>query len=477
MTKSKCRQFLAFVLAMVVLSTSSSDQNVVADDVADAAQKAAGVEFDRAVFGARGDHSVAPTLTRFNRILKQRIEAVDHACGLSDAQKKKLELAGRGAIKQLVESIDEQKKIFLSVKDKQSAFDFIQQHPEIDALRVMFRSAPFGDDTLFAKTLRNVLTPEQVTKYDQRSTLAATSNKKISVANAGDLVRTAKLKKDAFQIIWNRDGKHVAFVEFNKHVEVYLPAEDRVVRKFGEEKRVVGFDFGPNDKLVAIGENSKDAVIINLAEGNEIQLHTDHHQPSVKFSPDGKVLATGGYGTKAKLWSTATGQLVREFDVGPNEGGLTPVFSPDGTVLAVGHRNSTTRVFNAVSGRLLHVLDKSSSQGLSFDSTGKTLAVVYVDGSFALWDVPTGKLKNTVQTPGDEVYTVDWTPNASVLVTAGHNSQVTLWNSADLSVLSELESPEWVVSARFSPDGTKLLFAGGNLMSRDEKHIETWAVP
>jgi WD40 repeat protein len=290
-------------------------------------------------------------------------------------------------------------------------------------------------------------------------------------------VRTNQLQKDVYQILWSRDGKQLAFVEFNKQVEIRMPPADQPVRILGEGKRVVGFDFSPEGNIVAIGENSQNATIIDLTESKEIELQTGQSQPSVKFSPDGKTLATGGYGTKAKLWSTTTGELVGEFDVGPEEGGLTPVFSPDGKVLVVGHRNHMTRLFDVASGRLLHTLPKKMSQGLRFDPTGTTLAVVYVDGSLSLWDVQTGTLKHNVKSRADELYTVDWTPDGSVLVTAGNNSQVTLWNPADLSILSELETPEWVISIRFSPDGTKLLFAGGGRLPQVERFVETWAIP
>jgi WD40 repeat protein len=102
--------------------------------------------------------------------------------------------------------------------------------------------------------------------------------------------------------------------------------------------------------------------------------------------------------------------------------------------------------------------------------------VVYVDGQLVLWDVQTGALKRNVQAWADELYTVDWTPDGSMLVTGGYNSPLTSWNPTDLSIVGEFESPEWIMSARFSPDGTKLLFSGQN-RSPENRRVETWAVP
>src|SRR6185369_10466575 len=186
-------------------------------------------------------------------------------------------------------------------------------------------------------------------------------------------------------------------------------------------------------------------------------LDTGNSQPGVVFDPTGTMVVTGGYGTTAKLWSVSTGAPIRELDLGRQVGALTPVFNPDGTILAVGNRNSMTYLFEMSTGRLLHVLPKASSHGLAFDPTGMTLAVVYVDGSLVLWDTTTGQQKNKVEALANELYTVDWSADGSLLATAGYNTPVTLWSAEDLSILNELECPEWVFSLKFSPDGTRLL--------------------
>jgi WD40 repeat protein len=93
-----------------------------------------------------------------------------------------------------------------------------------------------------------------------------------------------------------------------------------------------------------------------------------------------------------------------------------------------------------------------------------------------LWDVQTGELQKSVQAWANELYTVDWTPDGSMLVTGGYNSPLTFWNSTELTIVAEFESPEWIMSARFSPDGTKLIFSGQN-RSPENRYVETWAVP
>jgi len=193
------------------------------------------------------------------------------------------------------------------------------------------------------------------------------------------------------------------------------------------------------------------------------------------FSPDGKLLATGGYSRHAKLWDVNSGQLIRSLDC-EVVGGLTPVFSPDGKTLAIGNRNSTTRLFDVDTGKLLHVLDKRMTQELRFRPDGRVLAIAYVDGSVSLWDVTGSKLLHDAHSGAKEVYTLDWSPKGDVLATAGLEGKIILWDPRGLSILKKLQAPEWVIRVRFSPDGTRLLSAGGTTLPSDRK-VVVWSVP
>jgi WD40 repeat protein len=297
----------------------------------------------------------------------------------------------------------------------------------------------------------------------------------ISPSNVASLTTVAQLpKNDIWRIAWSRNRDRMGVVGWETPVEVRDAVSLKLLETIGDGQKIIHFAFSPKEDVIAYSENdqSKTANILDRGTGKTFTLDAGNDQPDVVFSPDGSLLATGGYGTTVRLWSIADGQLVREFDVGTRTiGGLTPEFSPDGRVLAVGNRNSTTVLFETATGRSLAFLPKRMSHEIQFHPEGHTLAVAYVDGSVALWRVPDGTLLRERKTQAEELYTLDWSPDGRLLATAGRNGKITLWDARDLSLIRELAAPEWVVRVKFSPDGMNLHYAGGLAAPGGKRHL------
>jgi WD40 repeat protein len=297
----------------------------------------------------------------------------------------------------------------------------------------------------------------------------------ISPANAERVRAVGELPRDAWEVVWGPVPGQLSLVSWEKPVQVLDAATFRPARALAAGLRVVHFAVAPGGNTVAWCENTTRVEVHDLRADKAVVVETKNSQPAMAFSPDGKLLATGGYGTDAKLWDAASGKLVRSFDAGA-QGGLTAAFSPDGRLLAVGNRNDGTRLYEAATGKLSHALPRKMSHELKFSPDGRFLAVAYVDGTVALWDVGRGKLLHSRPAGVREVYTLDWSPKGDVLATAGLGGKITLWEPGGLTALKELEAPEWVIRVRFSPDGTRLLSAGGTATPSPERKVTIWAV-
>ncbi len=120
-------------------------------------------QFDSWIF--QNFPTAAAARKKLDQMLSLQMDDVDRACQLTESQKKKLLLAGRGDMVQFYEQVEVVRKKFLLVRRDQQKFNEIWQ--DISPLQVKFQAGLFGDDSFYHKTLRNMLKGEQLSKYSQ----------------------------------------------------------------------------------------------------------------------------------------------------------------------------------------------------------------------------------------------------------------------------------------------------------------------
>jgi hypothetical protein len=160
-----CRiMFVAFSLALPVICTDPAP--------ARAQRKAPPVpvqpvnrwpdeQFERWVFNQYGGTADAAR-RRFETLLMQNIDNIDRACQLSDEQKKKLQLTGRGDIKRIFEGYEQAKHRFNLLDNDVQKLNEVQQ----DIRLFQAAGGPFESDSLFTKSLRHSLNNEQFARFD-----------------------------------------------------------------------------------------------------------------------------------------------------------------------------------------------------------------------------------------------------------------------------------------------------------------------
>ncbi|MGH3869172.1 MAG: helix-turn-helix domain-containing protein [Pseudonocardiaceae bacterium] len=206
---------------------------------------------------------------------------------------------------------------------------------------------------------------------------------------------------------------------------------------------------------------------------------------TVVFSPDGRILATGGDDQAVRLWNVSA--PTHPVPVGSALTGHTKTvyavaFSPDGHTLASGSADHRVRLWNVadpahpaplgppLTGHTKTVLT------VAFSPDGRTLATGSRDQTVRLWNVadPThpAPLGPPLLGHTDDVRTVVFSPDGRTLATTGGDDQtVRLWNVADPAHPALLGSPltgytKAVFAVVFSPDGRTLATSGRDHMVR-----------
>jgi hypothetical protein len=104
-------------------------------------------------------------LGRLSEQLKLKLDWIAATCKTSEPQMKKLQIAGRGDIKRLVDEMREIKRRYRQVKGDPVEFGKIQQR--LAVIQSSSGSETFGDSSLLSKTLRTTLSAEQIAAIER----------------------------------------------------------------------------------------------------------------------------------------------------------------------------------------------------------------------------------------------------------------------------------------------------------------------
>lgn len=122
----------------------------------------------------------------------------------------------------------------------------------------------------------------------------------------------------------------------------------------------------------------------------------------LSISGDGQLLATGHGDSAVRVWKTATGELVREWE----RSGLTaePVISLGGERVAV-FENNTTQLWDVATGKLLAPAQPDANPRLAaVIGHGKTVVTTsFADGTITAWDSATGKAIDRYETDANGI--------------------------------------------------------------------------
>jgi hypothetical protein len=182
---------------------------------------------------------------------------------------------------------------------------------------------------------------------------------------------------------------------------------------------------------------------------------------SVVFSPNGKLLASGGQDGTMRLWDIATGKVVRRFK-GHEKPVSSVAFSSGGKLLASGSQDKTVRLWDPTGGKQLHVLQGHADgvQAVALSPDGKTVASAGQDKLVRLWQTADGKELRRLKGHRRTIDALAFSPDGKLLVSAGRDRTARFWGLAEGKLLRLVRGPGWIFCVAFSADG-KLLASGG----------------
>ena len=239
-------------------------------------------------------------------------------------------------------------------------------------------------------------------------------------------------------------------------------------RKVGESTyEIFSVAFSPEGTL-ASGANDGTVKLWDVAKKSNIDTLEMFAVRAVAFSPDGKILAAGGYGRKIRLRDVATGEDIAILDHKSTIWSLA--FSSDGTLLASASDDRTVKLWDVATRTNIATLEGHTDvvASVAFSPDG-TLASGSWDNTVKLWDVATGENIATLEEHEEQVRSVAFSPDGTLLASGSEDNTVKLWDVAtrtNIATLGYYKDCAGVYSVAFSPDGTILASGSWDNMVR-----------
>jgi len=218
------------------------------------------------------------------------------------------------------------------------------------------------------------------------------------------------------------------------------------------------------DKSIIVWRLNNDGENVGYAQ-RSLRGH-NHFVSDVVISSDGQFALSGSWDGTLRLWEIGTGKCTRRF-VGHTKDVLSVAFSSDNRQIVSGSRDRTVKLWNTLGECKLTLTENGHSEWVScvrFPPTPSSPVVVSAgwDKLVKVWNTKDFRLKNDLAGHTGYLNTVTISPDGSLCASGGKDGVAMLWDLSEGKRLYALDAGDIIHSLVFSPNRYWLVAASSS---------------
>jgi WD40 repeat protein/ABC-type dipeptide/oligopeptide/nickel transport system ATPase subunit len=279
-----------------------------------------------------------------------------------------------------------------------------------------------------------------------------------------------------YALAFHPDSQLAAAAEYNGTIYLVKVATRKIHFKLqGHTNWIWSVAFSPDRQILASASQDGTIRLWDLATGQVHHiLQADNYRVlSLSFSPtrvnlaagEACILATAHGDGAIRWWNVSTGELISDRKSRHAKTVYSVRFSPDGKFLATGSDDATVKIWDAETGDCLHTLTEHTNRvwSVRFSPDGRLLVTCSGDGTIRMWDVATWNSLEVLTGYRNWFFAIDVSPDSQMLAVANVGNVVKIWNiSTKQPVATLCRHTTWVSSLHFSANGKFLGTASGD---------------
>jgi len=300
---------------------------------------------------------------------------------------------------------------------------------------------------------------------DGKSLLAFTSDQ-LQLLDAGTLqdLRTLKATSEPYTAVAvSQNGNRVAVAQ-GSTIVLWNPGNGEMLRTLRADKKVLALSFSPDGKLLASGGYDAGVTLWDPDKAGKILTLKGHTGwvRGLSFHPDGKLLASGSDDGKIILWDMESKKPVGVLEQYPSEIHKI-LFSPQGRFLASLDKNRTVVLWDPISQKQVVTLTGAVLQ--QAQDIAPTPTPMGCEGAQpCVPPLGTRLGYDSAISPSAKILSAAFSPDDRTLALGSADKSLVFWSIPEGRVVRTLPGKEDLPQVMvYSPDGRRLGVAGGTI--------------